>query len=76
MRYSDLQISNFRSVKDLSLDGFSRVNLFTGKNNCGKTTILEALFVLSGMSNPNLPITINTFRDLILTSDDELRFAF
>lgn len=76
MLYRDIQIQNFRSIDKLEIDGFSRINLFTGKNNCGKTTILEALFVLSGMSNPQLPVKINNFRDLVLTSDDDFSYIF
>jgi AAA15 family ATPase/GTPase len=76
MQYSDIRIEQFRSIERLDLEDFSRINLFTGKNNCGKTTILEALFILSGMSNPQLPVTINNLRDLVLTSDDDFRYIF
>jgi AAA15 family ATPase/GTPase len=61
---------------DLRMANFKQVNLITGKNNCGKTTVLEALFQISGMSNPQLPIAINNFRDLTLTSDDNFNFIF
>ena len=76
MKYSYLQIANFRSIVDLRMANFKQVNLITGKNNCGKTTVLEALFQISGMSNPQLPIAINNFRDLTLTSDDNFNFIF
>ncbi|MHC4741789.1 MAG: AAA family ATPase [Planctomycetota bacterium] len=39
---SSLEITSFRGFKALSVDDLSRVNLFVGKNNSGKTTILEA----------------------------------
>ena len=38
-----LHIENYRLFKSLKLDSFRRVNLITGKNNTGKTTILEAI---------------------------------
>jgi len=76
VKYSSLHITNFRSIVELKIDNFKRINLITGRNNCGKTTVLEALFQISGMSNPNLPVTVNNIRDLVLTSDDNLRFIF
>lgn len=36
-------IQNFKNIKTLDLQGFKRLNLFTGKNNTGKSTLLEAL---------------------------------
>ncbi|MHB9295925.1 putative ATP/GTP phosphatase [Pillotina sp. SPG140] len=76
MKYSSIQIANFRSIAGLQLENFKQINLITGRNNCGKTTVLEALFQISGMSNPQLPVTINNFRDLALTSDDNFNFIF
>ena len=40
-----LQIKNFKSVRDLSLD-CERINLFIGKPNAGKSNILEAISLL------------------------------
>jgi AAA15 family ATPase/GTPase len=71
-----LKITNFRAINSLEADDFKRVNLITGKNNCGKTTFLEAIFFISGMSNPQIPIAINNFRDLILNGDDNFSFLF
>jgi AAA15 family ATPase/GTPase len=76
MNYRSLRITNFRAINSLEAEDFKRVNLITGRNNCGKTTVLEALFLISGMSNPQLPITINNFRDLILNRDDDFSFLF
>jgi AAA15 family ATPase/GTPase len=76
MQYSTINITNFRSVAELKIENFKQVNLITGRNNCGKTTVLEALFLISGMSNPQLPVMINNFRDLNLNSDDNFNFIF
>lgn len=38
-----IHIKNYRNIKDLKLDNFAQVNFITGKNNTGKTSILEAL---------------------------------
>lgn len=76
MFFKSISIKNFRGINNLQIDDIKQFNIFTGKNNCGKTSILEALFLLIGMSNPRLPFSINNFRDLILTEDDDFRFIF
>ena len=38
-----LGIHNFRGLRELKISRLGRSNLITGKNNVGKTTILEAL---------------------------------
>jgi len=50
--------------------------LITGRNNCGKTSVLEAVFLLTGMSNPQLPVLIHNFRDLSLTDDEDFSYLF
>ena len=40
-----IKIQNFRCFKELKVDGFKRVNLIGGKNNVGKTSLLEALLL-------------------------------
>jgi AAA15 family ATPase/GTPase len=42
-----ISISNFKSIRNLKLKGLSRINLFIGKPNVGKSNILEALGVFS-----------------------------
>jgi predicted ATPase len=44
---SDLHIRNFRGFEDLRLDNLGRVNLVVGKNNTGKTSLLEAVTILA-----------------------------
>lgn len=43
-----LDIQDFRGFEDLRLEGLSRLNLIVGRNNTGKTSLLEALAVLCG----------------------------
>jgi AAA15 family ATPase/GTPase len=42
-----LKIKNFRCFEEFDLPQLGRVNLLVGKNNSGKTSILEALHVLN-----------------------------
>ncbi|MDR1493633.1 MAG: AAA family ATPase [Planctomycetaceae bacterium] len=37
-----MYIKNYRNLKELKIDSLEQVNLFTGKNNTGKSSILEA----------------------------------
>lgn len=38
-----IYIKNYRNLKNLGVDSLGRVNLITGKNNTGKSTLLEAV---------------------------------
>lgn len=48
----NITIENFRCFKDLKVSKFAQVNLISGKNNAGKTALLEAIF-LNVSSRPN-----------------------
>jgi AAA15 family ATPase/GTPase len=41
---NSIQIKNFRGFDNLDIDGFSQINLFIGRNNSGKSSVLEAIF--------------------------------
>ncbi|MDR2813102.1 MAG: AAA family ATPase [Prevotellaceae bacterium] len=42
---NSLYIKNYRNLKALKIDSVAQVNLITGKNNTGKSTILEAIAI-------------------------------
>ena len=48
----DLTIKNYRAFKDFSIDGLARVNLIVGSNNAGKTSFLEAVYLLANQGSP------------------------
>jgi hypothetical protein len=60
--YTSFKISNFRGFKKLAIDEMTRINLITGFNNVGKTALLEAFFIHSGLYNPQLVLAIDVFR--------------
>ena len=74
--YEKLEIENFRGIKSLKIDALERVNLFVGKNNCGKTSVLESAFLLIGMSNPSLLVRIENWRGLVLNESSDLKNFF
>ena len=43
----DLTVQNYRCFEDFHIDGLEQVNLFVGNNNSGKTSLLEAIYLLS-----------------------------
>lgn len=62
--YEKIEIKNFRCFKDTKIDRLSDFNIFVGKNASGKTSMLEAIFVHSGMYNPDLTLRVNSFRGI------------
>jgi AAA15 family ATPase/GTPase len=46
-----LSVRNFKNIGGLDLNGLERVNLFTGKNNTGKSTLLEAIAIFVNDGN-------------------------
>jgi len=49
------QIQNFRQIKSLEFESLGRVNLITGKNNTGKTSVLEALHIYGSKQTEKYP---------------------
>ena len=44
---TELNIHNFKLFENLQIDGLKRVNLIAGRNNSGKTALLEALRIMA-----------------------------
>ncbi len=62
--HASLAIRNFRCFDDLSIEPLTRVNLIAGRNNVGKSALLEALWILSYPTAPRVALQ-NTQRDLM-----------
>lgn len=50
---NSLEIRNFRNLKELRIKSLGSVNLFTGKNNTGKSTLLEAIALFAAKGDLN-----------------------
>jgi AAA15 family ATPase/GTPase len=50
---NSLYIKNFRLFQELQIERLGRINLFVGKNNSGKTCLLEALHLYADKSLPD-----------------------
>lgn len=50
---NSLEIRNFRTLKELKINSLGSINLFTGKNNTGKSTLLEAIALYAAKGDLN-----------------------
>lgn len=46
-----VDIKSFRGIRDLSIKKLGSINLIVGDNNCGKTSVLEAIELLRSSGN-------------------------
>lgn len=58
MLIKTLEINNFRCFHKTIAKDFSNINLFGGRNNAGKTALLEALLLLNEPSNPTIALLL------------------
>lgn len=62
-KIATLTIERFRALRQLKIDGLGRVNLITGRNNTGKSSVLEALRILASDASPSVINNILRFRE-------------
>lgn len=49
---SSIHIEGYRGFSQFDMAGLGRVNLLVGTNNSGKTSVLEALYLLTSQGDP------------------------
>ena len=59
-----ISFKNFRGFDSLEIEGLSRCNLISGRNNSGKSSILEGIFLYIDYQAADSFLKINRFRDL------------
>lgn len=69
---SRVEIKNYRGFQSFKAEGLSRVNLFVGKNNSGKTAILEGLQLLTSRGDPAVLSDIADRRGEIIVTRPEV----
>lgn len=62
----DITIKHFRGLEEFEVKEFQQFNIFVGENSCGKTSILEAIFMCYNAEEPNYLIRIQNFRKTIV----------
>lgn len=68
--YKSISIKNFRGFEDMKIEPFKKINLITGLNNAGKTSLLEALFLLGVPNNPEGLLVISRLREITVFPRD------
>ena len=68
---SSVTFENYRGFTRYTLDGLSRVNLLVGKNNCGKTAILEGIHFMMSGGDPNVLFDSAFHRGETSTREDD-----
>ncbi|MEK7833488.1 MAG: AAA family ATPase [Acidobacteriota bacterium] len=68
-----LTIKNFRGFRELTIEPLARVNLIAGKNNVGKTGVLEALYLLFSNSGQffHFPSAFRSNQEKVSGTPDE-----
>jgi len=60
--YENIRIQGLRALDHVELGGLRRVNLIVGRNNVGKTTLLEGLLLLGAGTDPSMLVTLGLMR--------------
>lgn len=74
--WSSFTARRFRGFHDISLEDLGSLNILVGANDTGKTSLLEAIFLLSGSGNLLLPVNVQGFRDYPVDDLDDLAHLF
>lgn len=67
----EFEISNFKKFKQLKFDKLSRINIFAGHNNTGKSSILEAILVFFDRQSPDASSRFQGFRGVVPIVDSK-----
>jgi len=60
-----LKVNSFRGIRDLEIDSVNHVNIIAGNNNCGKTSVLEAMMLLRSPFDLTNLLRISRIRHII-----------
>ena len=71
LRIETMAIERFRAFRGLKMEGLGRVNLITGRNNTGKSSVLEALRILASDASPAVIYNILRYREEDIDEPEE-----
>lgn len=58
-----IQIKRFRMLESIDIRGLGQMNLIVGRNNAGKSTLLEAVHIFARRGSPNTLLEVLGYRD-------------
>ncbi len=70
-----VHIEGYRGLSEFEMRKLGRVNLLVGKNNCGKTSVLEALYFLCSSGDPYALWQLCSRRGERFIDERELRYG-
>ncbi len=62
--FESLRIKNFRLFDNLEIGELKRINLLAGRNNTGKTAVLEAMYLLASVGDPKRVLDVKGIRGI------------
>jgi AAA15 family ATPase/GTPase len=60
--FDHINIIQYRKLRDIHIKHLSRINIFAGGNNLGKTSILESFYLLSQLNDMNALFELERYR--------------
>ena len=60
--FERISVNNYRGFNDVTVGGLGRINLVAGRNNAGKTALLEAVWLLCGAADPRMAVNNHVVR--------------
>ena len=75
-KFESLEIRGFRGLSTLALTDLGTLNILLGANDVGKTSILEAIFLVSNMSQPLLSVRVQDRRNYNVQKIEDLSSVF
>ena len=69
---SRLSIQGFKKLKSVDIEGLERITLISGRNNIGKSSILEAIFLFMDHASNDAFQKISGFRGGVISGGDSL----
>lgn len=73
---SNIHIHHFRGIKEAVFENLGQFNLFLGHNNCGKSTVLDALLLFISHDHPEALVSIQNIRQLSIKKSDDVKLYF
>lgn len=71
-----LKFENFRGFKKIELSELKPITLISGKNNTGKSSILEGIFLFLDHISPDCFSKINYFRGTTIPNNGNLAILY